>query len=79
MKTRYTDIIKCWERLGISDSDIVKLLDLKSACNRECYEISCECSMEGKPSHGEDYELRCESIRKYYADEEVEIFSKYGL
>lgn len=79
MKIKYTELIKYWESLGICDRDIAHLLDIRSAYARDCEEISFLLSLEGKPSYGDDYELRCGAIRSYYTEEEKEIFARYGL
>lgn len=72
-------LIGAWMALGISDADIVKLLALKSACERECEDVSWECIEVGLPSHGKEYELRCSAIHEHYVKEEDKIFSKYGF
>lgn len=35
---------------------------------RDCAEISAECVEEGYPSHGSNYDIRCESLWKDYLD-----------
>jgi len=34
----------------------------------ECDEIAEQCEMEGKPSHGEDYDLRVEVLQSRYPE-----------
>lgn len=79
MKIYNKDLISSWTSLGIDDHDIVQLLALRSACEAECDDVSRECSYEGKPSHGEDYEIRCKDICAYYTEAENEIFARYEL
>lgn len=76
---RKREIVTYLENLGISKHDIAMLLALKQCCAEACEEISDECVLEGKPSHGYDYEIRCEEVCSYYTEEENEIFAKYGL
>ena len=37
----------------------------------DCAEISAQCEEEGYPSHGSNYDLRCESLGESY-------FQRYG-
>lgn len=41
----------------------------------ECEEIASQCEAEGYPSHGTNYELRCEVARQYY-DEQIALIEK---
>lgn len=60
-----------------TQEDIDEIIRLESAYADRCDEIAEECSAEGYPSHGSNYELRCDNVRKYY-DEQLElIYSKY--
>ena len=34
--------------------------------DRECDEIAEECAAEGHPSHGSNYDLRCEDLWNFY-------------
>ncbi len=60
-----------------SVEDIEEICRLESEYEEECEEIAIQCADEGYPSHGANYELRCENARRYY-DEQIDIVaSKY--
>ena len=49
---------------------IDKICELEQQYLDECEEIAAECQEEGYPSHGDNYDLRCESRRALY-DEQI--------
>lgn len=53
-----------------SKADIEEICRLEGEYLAECEEISAQCEEEGCPSHGSNYDLRCEQARKYY-DEQI--------
>lgn len=60
-----------------SANDILEIYKLETEYLLECDKIAYQCSDEGYPSHGANYDLRCENARKYY-DEQIDLItSKY--
>lgn len=53
-----------------SSEDIEEICRLESEYEEECERIAEECAEEGYPSHGANYDLRCENARRYY-DEQI--------
>lgn len=45
---------------------LAQIKALKKDLALECEEIANQCEEEGYPSHGSNYELRCESVREEY-------------
>lgn len=60
-----------------SVADIEEICRLEGEYEEECQEIACQCAEEGYPSHGSNYELRCENARQYYDEQIAMIDSKY--
>ena len=75
---RIEEIRKGYIEAGVvSAEDIEKICMLEEQYAEECEEIAEQCEAEGYPSHGSNYDLRCESIRKSY-DEQIDlILEKY--
>ena len=49
---------------------------LKADLAKECEAIADLCEEEGYPSHGSNYELRCEAVRDMYWDEIEDLYSQ---
>lgn len=77
MKSRYTELIEQLKKEGYSMEDINEIVKLRAGYAKECEEIVDQCTEEGLPSHGSNYELRCENIRSWYDEREDEIHAKY--
>lgn len=60
-----------------SIEDIEEICRLESEYAQECEEIADQCAEEGYPSHGSNYDLRCENTRRYYDEQIALIDSKY--
>lgn len=61
-----------------SKEDIDKICKLEKDYQEECERIAEECETEGYPTYGDNYELRCESIRSYYDEQIADIDEKYS-
>jgi hypothetical protein len=59
------------------EADIEKICNLEAQYLKECEEIAEECEVEGYPSYGGNYDLRCAESRKYYDELIEEIDSSY--
>lgn len=76
MKIR--DIRKNLEAARVyTEEDINTICILEAKYMNECDAIAKACEKEGYPSHGSNYELRCESARKYYDEQIALIDAKY--
>lgn len=70
-------------RKSLTDAGVYSLDDINEICRlekeyqEECDAISEECIVEGYPSHGSNYGLRCEQARKYYDEQLSYINEKY--
>ncbi len=70
-------------RKSLTDAGVYSLDDINEICRlekeyqEECDVISEECVAEGYPSHGSNYDLRCEQARKYYDEQLSYINEKY--
>ncbi len=62
-----------------SKADIDKICELEKAYQEECQEIAEQCEAEGYPSHGDNYELRCENARAYYDEQLADIDANYNF
>lgn len=60
-------------------ADIDKICELEKAYQEECQEIAEQCEAEGYPSHGDNYELRCENARAYYDEQLADIDANYDF
>lgn len=60
-------------------ADIDKICELEQQYINECKEIAEQCEAEGYPANGDNYELRCAEVRKYYDHEFELIDSKYDF
>lgn len=56
----------------LSMEDIDEICRLEKEFAEECEKIADECTAEGYPSHGTNYDLRCANIRESY-DEEINL------
>ena len=77
MKSRYTKLIELLKKEGYSMEDINEIVTLRAEYAQECEKIADQCIEEGYPSHGSNYELRCENIREWYDEQEDAIHAKY--
>lgn len=77
MKSRYTELIEQLKKEGYSMEDINEIVKLRAGYAKECEKIADQCTEEGFPSHGSNYELRCENICSWYDEREDEIHAKY--
>ena len=77
MYTRYTELINRLKKDGYTMEDIDAIIRLRAEYAKECEKIADQCVEEGYPSHGSNYELRCESICSYYDEQEDAIHAKY--
>ena len=77
MRSRFTELVKELANKGWSMEDIDKIVKLRVECLEECENIAEQCEEEGYPSHGCNYDLRCESIREWYNEQEDAICAKY--
>ena len=78
MSKRIDDMRRSMTEAGVySKADIDEICSLESEYEKECSEIALQCMEEGYPSHGENYELRCESARRYYDEQIAIIDEKY--
>jgi len=65
------------------DAGIYSVEDIEEICRleieyaQECEEIANQCIEEGYPSHGSNYDLRCENARRYYDEQIAYIDEKY--
>ena len=65
------------------DTGIYSVEDIEEICRleieyaQECEEIANQCIEEGYPSHGSNYDLRCENARRYYDEQIAYIDEKY--
>lgn len=70
-------------RKNLADAGVYSAADIEEICRLEaeyaleCEEIANQCVEEGYPSHGSNYDLRCESARCYYDDQIAAIDSGY--
>ena len=62
-----------------SVADIEAICELEADFEEECEEIAFQCELEGYPAHGSNYELRCESARKYYDEQIALIDANYDF
>lgn len=60
-----------------SIEDIEEICRLESEYAQKCEEIADQCSAEGYPSWGSNYDLRCENARRYYDEQIALIDSEY--
>lgn len=60
------------------EADIEKICNLEAQYLKECEEIAEECEAEGYPSYGNNYDLRCSDVRRYYDELIEKIDLKYG-
>ena len=73
------DMRKSMTQAGVySKADIDEICRLEYEYLEECAEIAEECELEGYPANGGNYELRCESARKYYDEQIAYIDEKYA-
>lgn len=76
--SKIEDMRRSMTEAGVySKADIDEICRLESEYEKECSEIALQCMKEGYPSHGENYELRCEAARRYYDDQIAIIDEKY--
>lgn len=74
--SKIEDMRRSMTEAGVySKADIDEICRLESEYEKECSEIALQCMEEGYPSHGENYELRCEAAREYY-DEQIAIIDE---
>ena len=78
MKSRFTDLVKELTNKGWSMEDINKVVKLRAECLEECESIAEQCEEEGYPGHGYNYELRCESVKEWYNEQEDIIWERYN-
>ena len=70
---------KCMSGKGYPDEYIKEICELEEKYDQECQEIADQCAAEGYPENGDNYELRCADLRKWY-DEQIEaVDSEYGI
>jgi hypothetical protein len=80
MNTNIINMRQSMEQAGIySEDDINEICRLEEEYTDECERIAEECESEGYPSHGSNYNLRCEQVRKYYDEQIALIDSKYDI
>lgn len=76
--TRIEEMKKSMMEAGVcSIEDIEEICRLESKYVQECEEIAEQCEEEGYPSHGSNYDLRCENARRYYDEQISLINAKY--
>lgn len=78
MRSRFTDLVKKLMNDGYAMEDINEIVRLRVECLEECESVAEQCEEEGYPGHGYNYELRCESIKEWYDQQEDAIHEKYG-
>lgn len=67
-------------RKGIlCNADIEEICKLESEYENECDKLAEYYEEQGYPSHGENWELACENIRKEFDDEIDLIWAKYEV
>lgn len=78
MKNRIEEMRQSMLDAGVYiKADVEEICRLESEYLSECEEISAQCEEEGYPSHGSNYDLRCEQARKYYDEQIALIDEKY--
>lgn len=72
-----------WKRFSeerdYSKNDISEIIRLCNEYNEECKRISEQCEAEGYPETGNNYELRCSELWKYYEEQLNVIDEKYQV
>lgn len=80
MDKRIEEMKKDMLQAGVySNEDIEKICEIEREYQEECEGIAKQCVAEGYPSHGSNYELRCENLRKWYDEQIKQIDRKYNI
>lgn len=75
MNNKYIEMRQYMMKQGYPVEYIKEIISLEKQFDADCKQIAVQCMEEGYPSHGENYELRCEALRSWY-DEQMEIVDK---
>lgn len=70
---------KILEERNYSSNDIDEVVRLRNEYDEECKRISEQCEEEGYPGTGDNYELRCAELWKYYEEQIDAIDEKYQV
>lgn len=71
------EMMKYMQDKNFSQEDINEVIRLEEEYKNGCEEITAECEAEGYPANGDNYELRCEELRKTIDEQEDAIYEKY--
>lgn len=78
MKKKIAELRNSMLAAGVySSTDIEEICKLEEDFVEECEEIAEQCEVEGYPSNGDNYELRCAEVRKCYDERIALIDSAY--
>lgn len=73
------EIKKYMSGKGYPDEYIKEICNLEEQYDQDCKEIAAQCAEEGYPENGENYELRCAELRKWYDEQMEAVDREYGI
>lgn len=79
MSKKIKEMKKYMSRKGYPDEYIKEICDLEEQYDRDCEEIADQCVQEGYPGYGDNYEIRCAELRKWYDEQMEAVDREYGI